>query len=90
MYHDVTQLEVLEPYRLRITFEDGTRGEVDLTERVPFVGVFAPLRDPRIFAQARIDPELRTVVWPTGADLAPDAMYERIRSAQAGDAAATP
>lgn len=88
MYHDVTRLEVLEPYRLRITFEDGTCGEVDVRDRVPFVGVFAPLEDPRVFAQARIDPELRTVVWPTGADLAPDAMYERIRNAQAGDVVA--
>ena len=37
--------------------------------------VFEPLRDPAEFAKARI--EMGAVQWPNGADLAPDAMYER-------------
>jgi hypothetical protein len=40
-------------------------------------GVFAPLRDPEVFAQARV--ALGAVEWPGGPDLAPDAMYDAIR-----------
>ncbi len=43
-----------------------------------FDGVFAPLRDPTVFAQVRIHPELGTVVWPTGADLDPDVLYAEL------------
>ncbi len=37
--------------------------------------VFQPLRDPEFFAQVRVDPVLQTVVWPNGADLAPEYLY---------------
>jgi hypothetical protein len=39
--------------------------------------VFEPLRDPEVFAQARV--VLGVVQWPNAADLAPDAMYDAIR-----------
>lgn len=38
--------------------------------------VFEPLRDPELFAQARVDRESGTVTWPTGADLDPIVVYE--------------
>lgn len=41
--------------------------------------VFGPLRDAAIFAQARVDPELRTVAWPNGADLAPESLRDLVR-----------
>jgi hypothetical protein len=39
--------------------------------------VFEPLRDPELFAEARV--AMGAVQWPNGADLAPDAMYDAIR-----------
>jgi hypothetical protein len=42
-------------------------------------GVFEPLRDPRYFAKVRVDTEAATVVWPNGADLAPETLYEEAR-----------
>jgi len=65
---------------LRVAFTDGTAGEVDMRTFLSspnVVGtVFEPLRDPVAFAQAGIT--LGAVHWPNGADLAPDAMYDRI------------
>ena len=76
MIVDVTQVEVLNPYRLRLEFDDGTAGEVDISELVPFEGVFASLRDPMAFGQVRVDPELGTIVWPNGADIDPFVLHE--------------
>ena len=42
--------------------------------------VFDDARTPAGFAEATIDAETGTVVWPGGADLAPDTLYERLRT----------
>ena len=42
--------------------------------------VFENARTPDGFAQVHVDPEGGTVVWPGGADLAPDTLYERVRT----------
>lgn len=52
-----------------LRFDDGAAGEVDLGPELEGP-VFGPLRDRAAFAEARVDPELRTVAWPNGADLA--------------------
>jgi hypothetical protein len=76
MIVDVTRVEVLKDYRLRLEFDDGTAGEVDISELVRFAGVFASLRDPEAFRQVRVDEELGTIVWPNGADLDPFVLHE--------------
>lgn len=74
----VTAVKPLGDYRLWVEFNDGTRGEVDLEGRL-YGEVFAPLKDPKLFAQARLDPEVDTVVWPNGADFAPEFLYEAVK-----------
>jgi hypothetical protein len=39
-------------------------------------GVFAPLRDPALFAQVYVDHEAGTIVWPNDVDVDPDTLYE--------------
>ena len=77
MHADVTDVVVLDGYRLLVRFEDGAEGEVDLSEFVKFVGVFAPLKDRSEFVKVRVDAELGTVCWPSGADLDPLVLYCR-------------
>lgn len=76
--YDIQAVEYLGEYRLRLTFADGLVGEVDLAAK--FNGqvgpVFEALRDPAVFAKVRVDAEIGTVVWPNGADLAPDVLHE--------------
>ena len=42
--------------------------------------VFADARTPTGFSKVAVDRETGTVVWPGGADLAPDTLYERART----------
>jgi len=76
----VTSVTTLSDARLRVTFVDGTAGEVHMQSFLsnPTVAgtIFESLRDPAVFAQAQV--VLGAVQWPTGADLAPDAMYDAI------------
>ena len=75
---DITAVEVIGPYRLRLTFQDGTVGEVEFTER-QWRGVFEPLRDPEYFARVEVDPEAGTITWPNGLDMAPEPLYSEAR-----------
>jgi hypothetical protein len=58
-------------------FEDGTSGEVDLSQE-EWSGVFSPLADPGYFGQVRLDDELGTIVWPNGADFAPETLHRLV------------
>lgn len=81
MLLDIVSVTVTNGTSLRLRFEDGAEGEVDVAQCVPFDGVFAPLNDPAEFAKVSVNPELGTIVWPGGADLAPDVLYSRITGA---------
>lgn len=70
----VTGVELVAAHRLRLTFEDGTEGEVDASGW-EWRGVFEPLKDPEYFGQVRLDEELGTIVWPNGADIAPETLH---------------
>jgi hypothetical protein len=63
-------------YRIRLRFADGRAGEVDLEGEL-WGEVFEPLKDRALFARFRVDTELNTISWETGADLAPEFLYER-------------
>jgi hypothetical protein len=66
-------------YRVWLEFADGLRGEIDLAGEL-WGPMFEPLKDPSVFAQVRADTEHDTIVWPNGADFAPEFLYERLRN----------
>ena len=73
----IVKAEVCGPHLVRLSFSDGTEGEVDV--RPLLAGpVFEPLTDPDFFAQAMLDPVCGTLVWPNGADFAPEALHELV------------
>lgn len=76
---DITGVTVVRHGVLKLTFADGLSGEVDVLERM-HGPVFADARTREGFAKVAVDPETGTVVWPGGADLAPDTLYERVRT----------
>jgi uncharacterized protein DUF2442 len=76
---DITAVNVVRHGVLDLTFANGVRGEVDVLDRM-HGPVFDEARTPEGFAKVKVDPETGTVVWPGGADLAPDTLYERVRT----------
>ncbi len=60
---------------LTLEFSDGVRKTVDVTPLLTGP-VFKPLKDPQYFGRVVIDPICGTVVWPNGADFAPEALHD--------------
>ena len=77
----MVSVKALPDYRLAVEFADGVHGVVDLSGDL-WGPMFEPLKDPERFAEVSLD-ELGAPRWPNGADLAPDAIYEEIKSASA-------
>jgi len=75
----VTAVEPQGGYVLRLTFDDGSVGDVDFADDL-WGEMFEPLKDPEVFAQVRVDPEGGTITWPNGADFDPCGLYESVTS----------
>ena len=61
-----------------VRFSDGSQGEVDLGGELEGP-IFQALHDPEYFRSFVLSPDLHTIVWPNGADLAPEFLHERVR-----------
>ena len=75
MLKDIVAVQPQDNYRLKLRFEDGVEGVVDVDRLVKFTGVFAPLLDRKVFTSVQLNSELGTISWPCGADLDPDVLY---------------
>jgi hypothetical protein len=85
MFPRITEVQVVGPFRVGLKFTDGTQGVADVG---PWIagrgGVFLALQDPAFFRQVSVDSEAGTLVWPNGADLDPDMLYEAAHAAAPG------
>jgi hypothetical protein len=76
----VAEVVALPDYRLSVKFRDGLTGIVDMKAAVfsPSAGVFAALRDETLFGQVGV--KMGAPVWPGEIDVAPDAIYDGLRT----------
>lgn len=73
--YDVTRFELQDDYQIFVAFDDGAESTIDF-EPVLYGEVYGPLRDKSLFRQVRLDPEIKTLVWPNGADFDPYVLHE--------------
>ena len=74
--------EYLGGYRIRLHFADDACGIVDLEGEL-WGEVFEPLKRLSRFREFRVDAEMNTIVWPNGADLAPEFLYAQVSTKSA-------
>ena len=75
MFLHIVSTEYIGEYKVQVSFNNGQSGAADLS-CVPLKGgVFSQLKEKSIFAKLKVDKELSTIVWPNGADLAPEYIY---------------
>jgi hypothetical protein len=73
--YKAVSFKIEAPYTLRLGFDDDTSQLIDF--RPILAGaLYGPLRDVAIFNQVRIDPEVHTLVWPSGADFDPATLHD--------------
>ena len=77
----VLEAEVCGPFSLRLLFDNGTSKRVNV---LPLLKgrIFEPLHDSTYFKRVTVDLVGGTVVWPNGADFAPEALYGLISEAE--------
>lgn len=71
----VVGVAVTRQHVMRLLFDDGLVRDVEFRPSEAEGSLLEPLVDPSYFAKVRVDPELHTVVWPNGLDLAPEVLH---------------
>jgi hypothetical protein len=74
----VKEAKYLHDYVLWLRFNDGAEGMVDLKGEL-CGEVFKPLLDIERFKSFKVDPDLETIVWDNGSDLAPEFLYDKMK-----------
>lgn len=73
--YQVCAVEVVGPYMLRVQFTDNAEQVIDF--RPVLAGeLYRPLLDLQMFNRVAIDPEVKTLVWPNGADFDPATLHD--------------
>jgi len=75
----VVAARVVHDRVVHLRFDDGLEGEVDLAPAL-CGPVFEPLRDDDEFNRMFVDVE--SIAWPSGADFAPEPLYDKVAVSQ--------
>ncbi len=75
MFVHVTKVDYLTGYRIRLRFDNGIVGEIDLTDQL-FGEIFEPLKDKKFFKKVKVDKLAGTIAWENGADFAPEYLFK--------------
>ncbi len=75
MFIHVTKAKYIDDYRIRLSFNDGSEGEIDLSSEI-YGEIFEPLKDRSFFKSFKL--EGHTLSWSNGADFAPEFLREQI------------
>ena len=73
----VVELEVRTPYTIWVRFDNGTAGEVDLSDSADTGGIFSVWSDEACWRSAHIVPDTGAVAWGDGTeiDVCPLSLY---------------
>ena len=72
---EIIETKWINGYLVQITFGDLKKASVDLKKFLGR-GIFKELTNIEKFKRFKVDAELGTIVWPNGADIAPEVLYQ--------------
>ena len=76
----IIQVQVIEPFRLRLVFDDGVEKVIDGTQFIGNDAFTHPLSDPDYFHQVKIYANGRGIYWPNEYDICPDHLRYHIQA----------
>ena len=76
MIPQLESAEYVHDYTIHVKFTDAVEGDVDLADEL-WGEVFEPLKDLDMFRNFHLNKEINTITWPSGADFAPEFLYEK-------------
>jgi len=76
MIKKLTEVRVLDKYRVWLRFDDGIEGEVDFSAK-PRTGVYVPWEDYDYFRRAQVGPS-GELVWDDQVDFSPTSIHHPI------------
>lgn len=76
MYPAVNKVEILKPFLLKVEFDNGESGVLDMEPYLEF-GIFKRLQDVQKFGEVRV--AFDTIMWDDGQDLDPEFVYANCR-----------
>lgn len=77
MLKDIISAKYISGYKIKVRFEDGRTGIVDLSKSMN-EGVLKKLKDINYFKKFYVNKELGTICWPDGQDIAPETIYKKL------------
>ena len=77
MFPHVIDTRHISGHQIWLHFNDGLEGEIDLKTAL-HGPIFKPLENVDEFAKFRLDKKAGTLVWPNGADIAPEFLHDRL------------
>ncbi len=75
MYYDVKNAKYIEEYKIHFEFEDGNAGVVDISIFIGKGQLSKSLKNPEYFKTFSLNPDLGTIFWENGYDIAPETLY---------------
>jgi hypothetical protein len=78
-FQRVTAVRILARYVVELTFEGGERRVIDLEPLLVGPAFEELVSDYEAFCRVRVDDEIATIAWPSGADISPRTLYARSR-----------
>jgi len=73
-YIRIVQVAPMGGTRLRLSFDNGASGQIDIAQLIEFKGVLAPLANPAIFYRVTIS-EHGDLCWPGDIDMDSNTLY---------------
>ena len=74
----IKEAKYLHDYVIWLRFNNGAIGEVDLKDEL-YGEVFESLKEIDKFKSFKVDPDLETIVWDNGSDMAPEFLYGKMK-----------